>query len=363
MSVHGDFLEAFVTHRKQFNASFFYFGCCTSQVEMDWVLHTALEFLQSAVLEGKLEIPGFPKLNTKISDDLLEPFPQQPRLNKLIIGGENKDRLLLPASIVKQWQFDPTFGPEFVEWLNKWSLTYAVVDEAQEAGTPGKRPPGGEEEEPSPKRPRISDKYIVDASKITQALLLEAKLPGKDAATFQIRAGHTVTLQNKTTVKLVLQANTLMCHFGKGAFKLIKGDDNPTEKQYPFTLHDDKQLVVFGQTVQSLGKVIEDQRQTKPDCVICYHKMVRNEENPKLFSLEVSHKVAFEPSVTNPDVSVNNMGCKEPATTWSTESLGILWVVRWGQKGLMPVKPAVYLKAGVTLDPGQALLCTSTEPQ
>ncbi|CAK0897612.1 unnamed protein product [Prorocentrum cordatum] len=118
----GDFLEAFVSHRKQFNAPFFFFGCCANQVEMDWVLHTVQESIETGLLAGKVEIPGFTQPSTKVSDDLLEPFPQQPRLNKLIIGGADKDRLLLPASIVKQWQFDPTFGPEFVDWLNKWTL-------------------------------------------------------------------------------------------------------------------------------------------------------------------------------------------------------------------------------------------------
>ena len=160
----------------------------------------------------------------------------------------------------------------------------------------GKRVAGGEAGgDPSPKKPRISDKCIVDARQITQALLVEVKLVGKDAVHLQIRAGSIITLQNKTNVKIALLANTLLCQFGKGAFKLIKGDENPTEKQYPFALRDDKELVVLGQTVQTLGKVIEDQRQTKPDCVICYHKMVRNEENPKLFTLDISHKVAFEP--------------------------------------------------------------------
>ena len=362
----GDLLEAFVSHRKQFNAPFFYMGCCSNQVEMDWILHTIQEHLESEILAGKVEVPGMAKVNVKMSEDLLEPFPQLPKMNKLIIGGPDKDRLYLPANIVKQWQFDSTFGGEFTEWLNTWTQKYSVVDEGQpiEDLSAKKRAHGGDEEETPSKKPRVSDQRIVEASKIKQALLLEAKLAGKDMPTLQIRAGHVIYINNKTTSKVVLQANTLLCHFGKGGFKLLKGpEDNPTEKQYPYKLLDDKELVVLNNTFQSLGKVVEDQRQTKPDCQVVYHTMKRNDENPKLFELALSHRLVFEPSVANPEVSVNNMGCKEPASTWSSEVLGIVWLVRWTQKGLMPVKPAVYLRAGATLEPGQALLCSSPEAQ
>ena len=111
-----------------------------------------------------------------------------------------------------------------------------------------------------------------------------------------------------------------------------------------FKLQSDQDLVaVHGQAV-TLGEVMAYQRSNKPDCHICYHNMDVSMEDPKKFTLDLTHKVVFQPKDDNvPEVSTHNLGYKEKLESWSSEALQLLWVVRWTAKGLMPVKPAVRL--------------------
>ena len=53
-----------------------------------------------------------------------------------------------------------------------------------------------------------------------------------------------------------------------------------------------------------------------------------------------------------------NAAARESLQLWrSSSSVGVFWVMKFSQvKGLIPVKPGVYLKGSVTLGPGQALI-------
>ena len=161
----------------------------------------------------------------------------------------------------------------------------------------------------------------------------------------------------KGAVEQSFEALTMLAMFGKGGFKLLKSDQETTDKQILFTLVDHNQLVVLNNAVVTLGKVLSDQRDTKPDATFCYHSMTLNTDNPKQFTCQVTHKVVFQTQDAAGDLSANNIGAKEALSTWNTDVLMVIWHVRWAQKGLMPVKPAVYLRAGVTLGAGKACTC------
>ena len=83
--------------------------------------------------------------------------------------------------------------------------------------------------------------------------------------------------------------------------------------------------------------------------------------DPKKFKLTTTHNVAFVPTADDSkDASVNNVGPRMLRSagygleTWTSETLEVLWAVRWTVKGLQAIKPEIRLKQNVTLPPGRA---------
>ena len=57
------------------------------------------------------------------------------------------------------------------------------------------------------------------------------------------------------------------------------------------------------------------------------------------------------------------MATKESIHYWTNSVTHVVWVCRWTQKGLMPVKPGVYLKGELVLAPKKCCLVPAgTEP-
>ena len=126
--------------------------------------------------------------------------------------------------------------------------------------------------------------------------------------------------------------------------------------QIPFILQNQKDLVALGTDPQPLGKVMADQWATKADAKVAYHNLALSEDQAKCFTLETSHKVAFVPGHKAEQLTVHNIGGKERTTLWASGSSRVVWNVRWGPKGLTPIRPQIRLAVPVSLQPGQAVL-------
>ena len=136
--------------------------------------------------------------------------------------------------------------------------------------------------------------------------------------------------------------------------------DNPLEDGvivFDATSH--KDLVVFNDVVLELGKVVMDQREKKPDAQVCYHKIDIANEDPKTFTLTLEHNISCFPqdSDKGAPTTCNNVATKFQTATWASNTLAMMWMVRWSTKGLMPVKPVVHLLGSVDFPPGRALRC------
>ena len=170
---------------------------------------------------------------------------------------------------------------------------------------------------------------------------------GKDLPTLQMRAQRNVHLVNTSADELTVANNAYLASFGRGSFKLLPGDSEPAANQteYVLTNHDD--LVVFNGIVMSLGKVVADERSKKPGASLAYHSLTLDESNPKLFSASCTHRVPFTPKEEAGSVlNIGNIGSKEDKNIWNSKCSRVFWNVRWTAKGLMPIKPAIYLHGG-----------------
>ena len=84
------------------------------------------------------------------------------------------------------------------------------------------------------------------------------------------------------------------------------------------------------------------------------------QETPNKFTLTQTHRILFLPKEDQgTEISAHSFGVKCDHSYWGSDMSQVMWHVRWTQKGLMPVKPAVHLTNRVSLPAGRALLLKS----
>lgn len=364
----GDLQMAFMKQRQLFtNASLFYVGVCEDQTEQDWITEHILESLVEAYVDGTATLPV--KAEKDVNEDLLEPIPQLPKMNLLVVGGPEKNRLQCPISLVKEWQFHPTFGKEFVAWLEGFLADYKLVEEEEAEGSPNPKRTNEDVSlpQPSPKLKKQKQLQVdqLELNQITDPLVHEVKA-GKDGVVVQLRGLNKVYILNKSQQEAHFSSESYLLGFGKGSFKLIKEkDESASASMAEFALKSSEDFVVFNGNVMTVGAVLADLRKKKPETQVCYHKIIPNESSPKLFELSQTHRVGFltkdgPGSEGEPEAQSHhgNFATKGSLSAWNSTILMVVWNVRASAKGLMPVKPAVHLRGGLAVGAGRAVKCS-----
>ena len=150
--------------------------------------------------------------------------------------------------------------------------------------------------------------------------------------------------------------------FGKGSFKLIKpGEENPNLIEYKLESLD--QVIIVGNCATTVQKAVLAQREVDPDCKLVYHNLQWDPTDAQKFTMTQTHRVCFRPNEAVKEVTAANMATKESIHYWTNSATHLVWFCRWTQKGLMPVKPGVYLKGELVLAPKKrCLVPAGTEP-
>ena len=219
--------------------------------------------------------------------------------------------------------------------------------------TQNKRKREGESAATGAKKIKIDAGLVIDAEKISGAILFEVKVTlFKDIfANLQIRAQSEVWLANKGA--------------SRGSFKLLKQSEekDASVRLLEFQLSSHEDFVFVNNQLTTVGQAVAEQRKSKPDCKVLYHDFVTEQDKGlNEFGLKVTHRVAFMPrsEESTAEASFGNVALPEKDTTWiQSKALCVLWHCRWTTKGLSPVKPAVHLRGSIVLKPGQALNCHS----
>jgi hypothetical protein len=374
----GDMLEAFC-QRQRLHSDFLtlgYVGFFENQSELTWAETMIKDLMISKIESGEMKMPNGDTLEKEMNEDLLEALPRKPDLNVLVFSGTDAHELSMPTALPKEWQGHATFGAEFAEFLSEFEKKYKIVEapamECGVAGPGGKKRAGGADGglqqnlagKVASKKARSSVEIpSQDLADVKEALLFEAKMVGKAAASLQIRALHAVYLVAGEE-EYTSATDGFLCGFGKGSFKLVKAADAASAAGVQFCLGGSEDLVVFNGQVCALGKIVSDMRVTKPDAPVCYHNLTLDAEDPKKFTLQQTHHINFvpQPEAEGQPVNINNIAVKEPMDTWKTsDHMRLLWAVRWVAKGLMPVKPVIHLKGHVALKPGKACSLASAK--
>ena len=375
----GDCFEAVIKKKQGFNTPLFYFGVAEEGKEKDWLQGTQRESMIERVMDGSLKLPGA-QVPSEVSEDVLPAVPPKPRLNVLVIGKQDKPEI--PVHIVKQWQFHPTFGSDFTTWLDAFLEKGGIVQEnkteekpnqnknGEEDDTEGKKRKTPPEGQVAPKKLKkvVDSSYIIETDKITTPLLHEVKA-GKGGMFVQVRAQHQVYLVNKSQQVVMLSDENYIGSFGKGTFKLLKSDDEVKDHMVEFALTSSDDLIAFNGKVMPVGETLAEAAKKKPDVALCYHHKKEDMQNPGKFTLAQTHRIAFCAKTNSPSengsegpsekLSDGSICAFEKSSSWAKSPVvKLLWQARFCAKGLSPVKPAVYLNGGVSLNPNQAVLLT-----
>ena len=101
----------------------------------------------------------------------------------------------------------------------------------------------------------------------------------------------------------------------------------------------------------------------------CYHDKKDDVQNPGKFTMGQTHRIAFCAKTNNSSENGSEgpadklsdgsiCACEKSASWAKSPVVKLLWQARFCAKGLSPVKPAVYLNGGVSLNPNHAVLLT-----
>ena len=286
------------------------------------------------------------------------------------------EKLYVPVALVKEWQSHP-LAKDFQLWLDEFlAAGYEIVDPNEtpaeetkddvQGQTQNKRKREGESAATGAKKIKIDAGLVIDAEKISGAILFEVKVTlFKDIfANLQIRAQSEVWLVNKGA-KDFCGNGCQVAGYGRGSFKLLKQSEekDASVRLLEFQLSSHEDFVFVNNQLTTVGQAVAEQRKSKPDCKVLYHDFVTEQDKGlNEFGLKVTHRVAFMPrsEESTAEASFGNVALREKDTTWiQSKALCVLWHCRWTTKGLSPVKPAVHLQGSIVLKPGQALNCHS----
>lgn len=267
----------------------------------------------------------------------------------------------MPTTLVQKWRGNAVAGGQFQKLLDSFLEHYEIID-AQSTGGSGDTPkrPNGEPGETPTKRPRVDSTLLVEAASLEQPLLYECRVGSnsKDSVWLQVRAGNTILLVNKGTHDWAGK-DAPICGFGKGSFKIIKAEAELPEGGVELSLHGSSDMICYDGRVVTLGDTLRTLRGKNPETKITYFKINFDTEDPHKFELQKSHRVIFvpRPDEKSAEVKDSNAAAREKVELWnSSPSVAVMWHMKHSAvKGLLPLKPAVFLKAAVVIPAQQAL--------
>ena len=81
----------------------YFFGVHETATEREYVQTMMVQDLTAKITTGEFSVPGHEKMQAEVSDDLLEPLPPKPSMNKLVVATASDDasKLQLPVAVVK----------------------------------------------------------------------------------------------------------------------------------------------------------------------------------------------------------------------------------------------------------------------
>lgn len=223
-------LTAVHNKKTSYSTPLFYCGVCEDMTEFQWVTHMVTKHLAKGIGDGTIVVPGFNPKSTEMPAELAEAPPPPPTLNVLPLGGRSREQLQVPLTAIKKYSTHDEFGPLFNKFMDGLFEEFGQAEPEEPQVDPDKTPrkrTGGDNPSPSPtKKTRIAPpEKIIEASEVKGQKVYDTPIVSvKDTAgqlRLHIRAGNKPYLINMTGHEVKINQFQLLCHYGKGGFKML----------------------------------------------------------------------------------------------------------------------------------------------
>ena len=397
----GHCFQAWVQKRVGMSVPFYYMGLCDDTVHLDWFMQEETNRLKLQHLDGLLKVPGFAPPTKEIPPDLVETGPHPPKMVQLVLDNSNPEEptISVPKALVEAWGSHPQHGEEFTKWLEEFrerfqghtkeSQTSEPSTEATKEGgnqvqqtDTNKRTMAGaglsRDQQGSTKKARtlrVEGKLVPVATATAGVVLFKAQLLGKGRAqsNLVIQPGHKVYLTNEGDKDLPFQAGYILAGFGRGKYRHNTQGEVNADQAFPFQLHSSGDQIIHGNTLTTVGEVVQAERKKNPECKVAYHEIKELVEASKVgsFGLQTTHPVCFvangntvqqeggdqkdKEDTEGQGPLINRVAALIPKQCWQTHCTEVLWYTKWNSAGLTPIRPVVVIKADLVVPAGKAL--------
>ena len=369
----GHALDAFLSLERGWKFPAAYLTTTNDPARAEWIQHTRLNKVRTMHRQGELQVPGFTKMPDEPPVELLEAGPSAPQLHHLVIvdapgaspGGKS---LAIPDSIMDTWLTHPVVGAEFQAYLDtffaSWGKHAVPAAGLKRAADPG----GAQPAAPKKAKATVTIVNVEDLPADSEICSVKMTQKGQAGLSLRVGVGNRLHIVNAGKAAVDMQAGSLICGFGKAKFKA--GDDGALpDTAHLFMLKGSKDKVLVGKRYADLGSIVEERRQTEPECQVAYHSMDPVADGgPGAFSLSIKHNIYFIPDACNKELIKPDEAKKPPtqqmavgevlaASSWASSSCAALvWMVQWGVNGLTPVRPVVLLCEDVSVPESSAMV-------
>ena len=317
--------------------------------------------VKGQVLAGDVRLPGFAVPPELPPPELLEKTPDLPQL-KVAVWKRDGDTLQMqiPAHVIDAWSGHVEFSERFE--LVKWDIGQTATSPAL-TNNPGRtatgeavvkraKTEGAKTEAEHDAAVSFDIKSISDAK---LEILKEVKLPNH--MTLLFCPGNKILIANPTVEERSLERDSYLCGFLKGAWTKTVDSEDAT---ITYSLEDaTSEIVMPGpMKITTVGAQLEARRDKNPDVKIMYHTIVDTPvpDHVSFFKLSLDSPVHWTVQLAQQKeehkVLPNHAAGLVPHRTWVNWFTKIVFLTKWQPRGLMPVRPYIFMKESVTLPAG-----------
>ena len=364
----GDLFEAWLQVREESSFSTVFVGLTDDASVRDYFFKSQTDKLVTLHLEKKFNIPGSPPMDLEPPSARLLQQPSLPQLNVLVAKGLVPT---IPEQLDKDWGNHPTFGKEWSKLLDDMVDEFGPAPAEEGAAVPPvskKRRTGDAENGSAVRKVAVTETLreklqpqadVMSAGILAQCDMVNQKAPGLKLV---VRQGQKAYAVNTSGADVKLNSGTILAGYGKAAFRFLEEGKPPSGAELEYTLNA-TQNVVFNSKIVPLKDVVNKQRLKVPTASINYFSLKEDPqpEDSGNWTVQVQQRLCFTPALIQKEESSEILQLKQvhaaavlPANCWAGVA-EVMFVVRWANNGLMPVRPQVMLVQDVVIPAGQAL--------
>ena len=316
------------------------------------------EQLKQKVLAGEVSIQRFVLPPKEAPAENLCKEPEKPQLQVCLWNVvDDCLQLAIPAHLTELWSTHEVFQDRFAKLkveVDSCAVTRTVLGE------------------PARKRPKLEDVKKEDTTLVDLNIQLVADIKWAISCTVNLPNRMTllfgpenrILISNPTDSDCTLEKGTLLCGFLKGDWFKAGGEKQVNEDtDIVYSLVDaSSEIVMQGgpMKLSTVGDELETRRIKFPTASIFYHTM---EDSPlpgnvSFFKLSqrvtvcwTVHGAQLKKEGDGTTATQNHAAGLVPYRSWQTSMTKIVFMTKWTQCGLMPVRPFVFLQKTITLPP------------